>query len=182
MAMFETQSDNPNYNQFLGRLSNPNEVTSFYGPDGRLNNQASNPLDVDAYMGDGDFGGQNLFADVIRRQTEDYMKRFAPIEGALADSITSTGTTFLGQDLERTRAGITGGIANAESQFSRMRSRYGATERASEDLSQENMSALVGGLNDTRVRDSDRRLAVLGGGLGDLSIKARDPNAGGNPT
>jgi len=178
MALFESAPSNPNYNQFLGQLSNPNDLTSFYGPDGRLNNQPSNPLDVDSYMGDDDFGGQRLFADVIKRQTEDYMKRFAPIEGALADSITATGTTYLESDLDRTREGITGGITNAESQLSRNRERYGATQGTPEDLSQEKISAMVGGLNDTRTRDSDRRMAVLSGGLGELGAKAREPIGG----
>lgn len=175
---YGTASSNPNYNQFLSQLSNPNDVTSFYGSDGRLNNQVSDPLDVDSYMGDDDFGGQRLFADVIRRQTEDYMKRFAPIEGALASSITATGTTYLQSDLQRTREGIGGGIANAESQLSRNQERYGAVRRSSEDLSQEKTSAMVGGLNDTRARDSDRRMAVLSGGLGELGAKAREPIGG----
>lgn len=179
MALFESAPSDPYYNQFLRQLSNPNDLTSFYGPDGRLNNQSSNPLDVDSYMGDGDFGGQRLFADVIKRQTEDYMKRFAPIENALADSITATGTTYLESDLQRTREGITGGITNAEAQLSRNQERYGATRRTSEDLSQEKTSAMVGGLNDTRVRDSDRRMEILGGGLSPLGNKAREP-IGGN--
>jgi hypothetical protein len=168
-----------NYNQFLDKLSNPETVSSFYGPSGRLNNQPTDRLDVDAYMGDGDFGGQQLFADVIQRQTDDYMKRFAPLENALASSITATGTTYLQDDLQRTREGITGGITNAEAQLDRNQARYGATQRTAEDLSQEKTSAMVGGLNDTRVRDSDRRMEILGGGLSPLGNKAREP-IGGN--
>jgi hypothetical protein len=168
---------NDNYNQFLSQLSNPDPVSQFYGYDGRLSSAPANRLDVDAYMGDGDFGGQRLFADVIRAQTDDYMQRFAPIENALAGSMTATGTTYLESDLQRTREGITGGIANAENQLARNQERYGVTARG-EDMSQEGMSALVGGLNDTRARDSDRRMAVLSGGLGDLATKARSPQQG----
>lgn len=171
-------SFNENYNQFLSQLSNPDPVAGFYGYDGRLSSQPSESLNVNSYMGDDDFGGQRLFADVIRQQTDDYMNRFAPIENALANSITPTGTTFLESDLQRTREGITGGIANAEGQLSRSQARYGAVRRSPEDRSQEAMSALVGGLNDTRARDSDRRMAVLSGGLGDLATKARSPQQG----
>ena len=177
--MFPTAPDNrSNYNQFLAKLSDPSTVDNFYNYDGRLVNQPTDRLDVDRYMGDGDFGGQRLFADVIKRQTEDYLNRFAPIENALASSITSTGTTYLQDDLQRTREGITGGIANAQGQMNRNQARYGAVTRVGEDLSQEGVSAMVGGLNDTRTRDSDRRMAVLGGGLNDLGAKARAPQQG----
>jgi len=179
MAYFDSATaGNPQYNQFLTTLSNSSDVESFYGGDGFTREMQYESLDVEKYMGDGDFGGQRLFADVISRQTNDYLNRFAPLEGALADSITATGTTSLEGDLERTRTGISGGITNATNQFRRNRKRYGARTGPEEDLSQEGMSAMVGGLNDTRTRDSDRRLAVLQGGLGDLAPKARQTNSG----
>lgn len=177
--MLPTVSDNrSNYNQFLAKLSDPSAVDNFYDAGGRLANQPTDRLDVNRYMGDDDFGGQRLFADVIQRQTEDYLKRFAPIENALAQSITPTGTTYLQDDLQRSREGIAGGIANAQGQMERNQARYGAVTRVGEDMSQEGVSAMVGGLNDTRARDSDRRMAVLGGGLSDLGAKARAPQQG----
>ena len=147
-----------------GTAVNPNVV---YNP--------SNPysgVNPNAYAGDDKEGASRLFADIIRAQTEDYLNRFAPIEDYLASSITSKGTTFLEGDLARTRESVLGGGAAAAGQYQRNFERYGITGRTL-DNSMATTSALVGGLNDTRDRDEDRKIALLGGGLGAIAPKIR---------
>ena len=116
--------------------------------------------------------GDRLLADLIRAQTRDYQTRFAPIENMLASSITRTGTTFLPQDLERTRGAITGAAQNVQGMSNRAASRIGVQGA---QMDQNNTtSTLVGGLNETRARDSDRRLQLLTGGLSGITQSARN--------
>ena len=153
-----------------GTAADPNYV---YNP--------SNPysgVNPDAYGNDDKEGASRLFADIIRAQTEDYLNRFAPIEDFLAGSITAKGTTFLEGDLERTREAVLGGGAAAAGQYSRNLERYGVMGKQL-DNSMATTSALVGGLNDTRVRDEDRKLAILGGGLGSIAPKIRSSQGAG---
>lgn len=135
----------------------------------------SNPysnVNPNAYAGDDKEGASRLFADIIRAQTDDYLNRFAPIEDFLAGTITATGTTFLEGDMARTRESILGGAQSARGQYSRSLSRYGVQGNAL-DNSMDTVSAMVGGLNDTRDRDVDRKIAILGGGLGSIAPKIR---------
>jgi hypothetical protein len=74
--------------------------------------------------------------------------------------------------MARTRESILGGAQSAVGQYSRNLSRYGVQGNAL-DNSMSTTSALVGGLNDTRDRDEDRKLALLGGGLGSIAPKIR---------
>lgn len=129
-------------------------------------------INPNAYAGDDKEGASRLFADIIRAQTEDYLNRFAPIEDFLAGTITRTGTTFLEGDLERTREAVLGGGLAAQGQYSRNLERYGVMGKQL-DNSMATASAMVGGLNDTRDRDEDRKLALLGGGLGSIAPKIR---------
>jgi len=129
-------------------------------------------INPNAYAGDDKEGASRLFADIIRAQTDDYLNRFAPIEDFLAGSITGTGTTFLEGDMARTRESVLGGAQSARGQYSRNLSRYGVQGNAL-DNSMATTSAMVGGLNDTRDRDEDRKLALLGGGLGSIAPKIR---------
>lgn len=169
-----------------------NEVAGFYGYSGESGDTAqiqntgtaqnpnytynpSNPysgINTGAYAGDDKEGASRLFADIIGAQTQDYLNRFAPIEDFLASSITAKGTTFLEGDLARTREAVLGGGAAAQGQYSRNLSRYGVQGNPL-DNSMATTSALVGGLNDTRIRDEDRKIALLGGGLGAIAPKVR---------
>jgi len=173
---------------FLNNSLDPNtgqQVRDFYqiqtGPDGQLtytgNESPYNQINPYAYMGDEKEGGSRLFADIIRAQTDDYLTRFAPIEDYLAGSITPTGTTFLEGDMARTRQAVTDSAANVGGQYSRNMQRYGLSGGVP-DFSNQTVSAMVGGLNDTRDRDADRRLAILGGGLGTISQKSRAQQGG----
>ena len=156
------QSDS--YIENLGTNAAPN-----YNYTGGNSYASVNP---NAYLGDEKEGASRLFADIIRSQTSDYLNRFAPVEDFLASSITSTGTTFLEGDMQRTRNAITGGAASARGQYQRNLSRFGIQGGAL-DNSMDEVSALVGGMNDTRDRDADRKIALLGGGLGAIAPKVR---------
>ena len=147
-----------------GTDANPNFV---YNPSNPYRN-----VNPNSYAGDEKEGASRLFADIIRAQTEDYLNRFAPIEDFLASSITDKGTTFLEGDLERTRDAVLGGSMAAAGQYNRSLERFGVMGR-NLDNSMATTSALVGGLNDTRVRDEDRKIAILGGGLGSIAPKVR---------
>jgi hypothetical protein len=114
--------------------------------------------------------GDQLFADLIRAQTQDYMTRFAPVENFLASEITATGTKSLEGDLQRTRDAVATSSANVQGTMNRDAARYGVD---AQQLDNNTMtSALVGGLNATRMRDADRRLALLGG-MGGITSKAQ---------
>jgi len=135
-------------------------------------------LNPNAYLDDDKEGASRLFADIIRAQTQDYLRRFAPIEDYLASTITRTGTTFLEGDMNRTREAITGGAQSARDQYTRQFERYGVMGKQL-DNTNATTSALVGGMNDTRDRDVDRKIALLGGGLGSIAQKARAQQGGG---
>ena len=115
-----------------------------------------------------------LYADLIRAQTRDYQNRFAPVENFLANEITATGTRSLTGDLERTRSAVLGAGQNIQGQQNRQMERYGLAGTSNIGQSNSQISALVGGMNDTRMRDVDRRNAILSGGLSEVTKKARN--------
>ncbi len=162
------------FEQYMNAL-NPQSraaVGAFYGgsPDNPYRN--INPYQY-SNMSRRDAPGDQLYADIVRAQTQDYLNRFAPIEDFLAGQITATGTQSLQGDLDRTRSAVLGAGANVAAQQGRAMERFGVQRNT--DLANQNstVSALVGGLNDTRLRDEDRRMALLTGGVGALSQKAR---------
>jgi len=116
--------------------------------------------------------GDQLLADLIRAQTQDYQTRFAPIENMLASSITRTGTTFLEGDLERTREAVMGASQNVQGMANRTAERLGINSTQMDPNN--TTSTLVGGLNETRMRDSDRRLQLLTGGLSGITQNVRN--------
>ena len=116
--------------------------------------------------------GDQLMADLIRAQTRDYQTRFAPIEDMLASSITRTGTTYLQGDLDRTRGAILGASQNVQGMSNRSADRLGVQGAQLDPNS--TTSTLVGGLNETRMRDADRRLQLLTGGLSGITQGARN--------
>ena len=136
------------------------------------NTNAYQNINPNAYLDDDKEGASRLFADIIRAQTQDYLTRFAPIEDYLAGTITRTGTTFLEGDMERTRDAVMGGAQSARDQYTRQFERYGVMGKQL-DNTNATTSALVGGMNDTRDRDVDRKIALLGGGLGSIGMKSR---------
>lgn len=151
-------------------------VGSFYGTTGfdSSYNPYSN-IDINRYdnLDKKENPADKLYADLIRAQTQDYQTRYAPIERFMADQITATGTKALEGDLGRTRQAILGASQNVEGQQMRAMGRMGLNYTQGTADNQSTVGSLVGGLNDTRMRDADRREAILSGNLGALSQKAR---------
>lgn len=149
-------------------------IAGIFGGRGRSYDYTNNYQNINpnAYLDDDKEGASRLFADIIRAQTQDYLTRFAPIEDYLASTITRTGTTFLEGDMERTREAVMGGAQSARDQYTRQFERYGVMGKQL-DNTNATTSALVGGMNDTRDRDVDRKIALLGGGLGSIGMKSR---------
>lgn len=116
--------------------------------------------------------GDMLLADLIRAQTQDYMNNYAPIEDRLFGSITRTGTTAIDADLGRTRGAVMGASRNVQGMADRSADRFGV-ERSALDPNA-TTSTLVGGINATYQRDSDRRLELLTGGLSQVSAASRN--------
>lgn len=132
-------------------------------------------IDPYAYSGMGrdENPGDKLYADLVRAQTQDYLNRFAPVEDELVNSITPTGTTALPGDLERTREAVLGAGMNVQGQQNRSMERLGIYGNSGIGTSMDTVGALVGGLNDTRLRDSDRRMQLLTGVGGAVAQRAR---------
>ena len=121
-----------------------------------------------------DMPADKLYADLIRAQTQDYLNRFAPVENFLASEITATGTQALAGDLERTQSAIMDAGMSVQGQQNRQMERYGLAGNSNIAGSNSQVSALVGGLNDTRLRDIDRRTMLLSGGMSGITQKARN--------
>ena len=163
-----------NFNAYLGFL-NPdtaNQVGNFYGYSAGNPYAAINPNKYN-YMKKEDNPGDKLYADLIRAQTQDYNQRFAPIENFMAGQITATGTKSLGADLDRTRSNVGTAITNVQGQQDRNMGRMGLQGTTNMANSTTAVGGLVGGLNDTRLRDADRRQSLLSGSLSGISQKAR---------
>jgi hypothetical protein len=126
-----------------------------------------------SYMDAKDQPGDQLYADLIRAQTQDYNQRFAPIENFMAGQLTATGTKSLEGDLANTRENMNAAAANVQSQQNRNMGRMGLQNTGNVFNSLTAVGGLVGGLNDTRLRDSDRRQSILSGSLSNISQKAR---------
>ena len=91
----------------------------------------------------------------------------------MAGQITATGTQSLAGDLERTRSNMGSAVANVQGQQNRDMSRMGLQGTGNFANSTTAVGGLVGGLNDTRLRDADRRQALLTGSLSGIGQKAR---------
>jgi len=117
--------------------------------------------------------GDQLYADLIRAQTQDYNQRFAPIENFMAGQITATRAKSFGADLDRTRSNMGRAVTNVQGQQNRDMARMGLQGNGNIANSTTAVGGLVGGLNDTRLRDADRRQSILSGSLSGISQKAR---------
>ena len=162
------------FGDYLSQLSPDiaGEVGSFYGT-GETNAYSNINPNSYAYMKKKDMPGDKLYADLIRAQTQDYNQRFAPIENFMAGQITATGTKSLDADLDRTRSNMGSSVTNVQGQQNRDMGRMGLQGNSNVANSTTAVGGLVGGLNDTRLRDSDRRQSLLSGSLSGISTKAR---------
>mgnify|MGYP003119176742 CR=1 FL=1 len=167
--------------QYMSMLSGDTqrEVGNFYGMGGYGNSyDPNNPYgNIQVYGRGGDTPADDLYADLIRAQTRDYNERFAPMEDFMAGQITATGTKSLGDDLARTRSSSLGAVANVQGQQNRSSERMGLTSQSNIANSTTAVGGLVGGLNDTRIRDQDRRQTILTGSMSGISQKARGTGA-----
>ena len=175
------------YNSYISML-NPDtaiEVEDFYFPnaDGSkrgvptysgadLNPYSSINPNKYSGMDRKDNPADKLYADLIRAQTKDYNQRFAPVENFLANEITATGTRSLAGDMTRTREAVTGAGQNVRGQQDRSLGRYGLSSNNA-GAGQGEISTLVGGLNDTKARDVDRRTALLTGSMSGIAQNAK---------
>ena len=125
-----------------------------------------------------DMGGDKLYADLIRAQTNDYMTRYAPVENFLASEITSTGTKALAGDMKRTRQAVMGATSNVQGQQDRGMQRFGLSNAPSNSNNMSSVGTLVGGLNSTRAADSDRRTELLTGTIGGITQRAAATGSG----
>ena len=162
------------YDNYLNALSSEAayDVGNFYGTDSSNPYSSINPNRYN-YMKKKDMPGDKLYADLIRAQTRDYNQRFAPIENFMAGQITATGTKSLGADLDRTRSSMGSAVTNVQGQQNRDMGRMGLQGNSNVANSTTAVGGLVGGLNDTRLRDADRRQSLLSGSLSGISTKAR---------
>ena len=165
---------NPSYANYLNNL-NPDvsqQVDAFYGTQ---NYNAYSNINPNAYAGMSTRHnpGDKLYADLIRAQTQDYNQRFAPVENFMAGQITATGTKSLAGDLAKTRSNMGSAVTNVQGQQNRDMGRMGLQGSSNVANSTTAVGGLVGGLNDTRLRDSDRRQSLLSGSLSGISQKAR---------
>ena len=159
-----------NFEAYMALLSPDTamQVSNFYGnPYTSINPSRYSGLDRDENPGD------KLFADLIRAQTSDYQQRFAPVERELVSMITPTGTTALEGDLDRTRQAVMGAGMNVQGQQNRSMERLGIYGNSAIGNGNDTVGALVGGLNDTRMRDADRRSQILYGVGGGVAQRAR---------
>tara|TARA_R110002073_G_scaffold316479_1_gene489374 strand:+ start:407 stop:919 length:513 start_codon:yes stop_codon:yes gene_type:complete len=165
---------NPTYANYLGNLSPDvsQQVDAFYGTQ---NYNAYSNINPNKYAGmrTKDNPGDKLYADLIRAQTQDYNQRFAPVENFMAGQITATGTKSLAGDLANTRSNMGSAVTNVQGQQNRDMGRMGLQGSSNVANSTTAVGGLVGGLNDTRLRDSDRRQSLLSGSLSGISQKAR---------
>lgn len=183
---------NANYSNYMGFLqyslgaSNDtlNQVQEFYFPSddpanrgipqyGGSNFNAYSGINPYGYSTNPeDMGGDQLYADLIRAQTQDYLTRYAPVENFLASEITATGTKSLAGDMQRTRQGIMGASRNVQGQQNRAMERFGLSGEQFNSNNMSTASTLVGGLNATRAADVDRRTQLLGGSLSGIAQRA----------
>ena len=162
------------FNQFLSHL-NPEtagQVGSFYNYNPNNPYASINPSQY-SHIDRKHMPDDQLYADLIRAQTQDYNARFAPVENFMAQQITATGTQSLVGDLERTRSNMGSAVTNVQGQQNRDMSRMGLQGTGNFANSTTAVGGLVGGLNDTRLRDADRRQALLTGSLSGIGQKAR---------
>lgn len=135
---------------------------------------AYDPINPRAYSDDKKKGASRLSADVIRAQYQDYMERFAPIEDFAVGQLTDRGTKDGIYDLARAQNAITNAGMNLQGQQERAMGRYGLAMTGNNIAGSNQVTgAMVGGLNQARFADEERRLALLGGGAGGPSMGAQ---------
>lgn len=151
-------------------------MNGFYGQQPYDRNNPYGNINPYAYsnMSPEDMPADKLLAQLTRAQLRDYRERFEPVENQLVASITPTGTTQIGADLDRTRSAVLDSADNVRGQSNRFRERYGLSAmKDTAGRANATTSALVGGLNATRAVDAERRDAIIAGGLSTVGQQTR---------
>ena len=111
----------------------------------------------------GDEQASRTAAAVARAQYEDYKRRFVPIRNMLVEEATTGYQDVLKKDLGRTRTAVASAYDSAEGQNKRKFERYGVNTNI--DTNQDETTSMVGGLNLTRQRSKERKMALAYGGM-----------------
>lgn len=109
-----------------------------------------------------------LARDLLRAQRRYYEDVYRPREIKLFNEILYDYDRIVEEDLGRTKEMVSGAFGAEAGAASRQAGRYGLAG-ATPDLGLAETSAMVGGLNRTRLTAEDRRMALLGGGLDALN-------------
>lgn len=120
---------------------------------------------VSPTLDSGNHAAEDLNAQVIKAQYNDYATRFQPFENLAVSELTPTGTKDLSYDEARTNATVGGVFGSLQGQQGRAMERFGQVNKAP-DITGSNAEAgaKVGGLNQAVLNDESRREALLGGG------------------
>jgi hypothetical protein len=142
----------------------PSQPGGLYAAPVRFDNgNAYAGIDASTYLSDKKKGASNLNAAITRAQYDDYERRFMPIEDMAVGLLKGRNTADLPFDLARTQQSIAGAAENFQGQQERSQSRYGLKSKMGVTNTVDLAGAMVGGLNQTKLADEDRRMGLLAG-------------------
>lgn len=176
----------------LGTGVNPyNALSGLYGGSpygtvgtasgGNLFNGGINP---DSYNSGGYFNvspgygkkqADQTMANLARAEYADYLRRFAPVEDALLATIdrTTYNNEVANRDRLRTAYSIGNAFDRSAGMEQRRMGRYGLQYQDDGDMQMREVSSMVGGLNSTTRAATDRRNALIGGGLNQIATESK---------
>lgn len=105
-----------------------------------------------------------LARDLLRAQRRYYEDVYRPREIQLFEDLLVNYDKNVAEDIGRTKEAVSGAFAAETGASARRAGRYGLASRP-QDLGLQETSAMVGGINRTRLTAEDRRMALLGGGF-----------------
>lgn len=149
----------PQTTPFTGAGFYEPETGSYYGRDPRY---------VDPSQS-GDFAAQETLSDLYEQEFQDYLNRFFPIEQDLITQMTTDFSGLQREEMDRAQAAVARQFATSRGTRMRNLQSFGLTgPRRSfiNDFNRSEVSALVAARNFARERSEQRRLEVLGGGVG----------------
>ena len=149
----------PQTTPFTGAGFYEPETDSYYGRDPRY---------VDPFQS-GDFAAQETLSDLYEQEFQDYLNRFFPIEQDLITQMTTDFSGLQREEIDRAQAAVARQFATSRGTRMRNLQSFGLTGSGrdfSNNFNRSEVSALVAARNFARERAEQRRLEVLGGGVG----------------
>lgn len=149
----------PQTTPFTGAGFYEGETGSYYGRDPRY---------VDPFQS-GDFAAQETLSDLYEQEFQDYLNRFFPIEQDLITQMTTDFSGLQREEIDRAQAAVARQFATSRGTRMRNLQSFGLTGSGrdfSNNFNRSEVSALVAARNFARERSEQRRLEVLGGGVG----------------